>query len=405
MSSTTNWRAERRADKQAATEAQATLMAAQAEQDRADRQAEDDRRRQQAEHHRQQAEHRRQQREQRRQARRDLWSARLAQLRAWLAEHAGDLLIYQLAVVAAVMAMPPMATWGLAEYGMATGLLLPVITELGMWSFSIAARIYRRRHPDGSIWALLVGVAVFAAVAAGTNFLHGLSMTDGGVVRGTLMAVVSVSGVAAHQLATANRPRPAMERKRSRRIRRFETAALARSVGHVDHTGAVQLLAPAGTYRLTWRRQLHTTAVPGLPVDPVDDLETELGDLIESPAAPADSHTALDSTGSSPHDGAVATLDPPDAAGESTPMNQPARSTRDQQKSKPDRRRGSKAAQTGTDHRPPKRTFDELRAQLRRYVESAPDTVDVTSANSIRQALRCAPESAKRLRDEWAQHQ
>lgn len=386
MSTATEWREQRRADKHNDAQVKATLLAAQAEQDRADRRAE-------AEQRRQEAEHQRQLREQRRQARRELWSARMQQLRGWLAEHTGDVLIYQLAVVAAVMAMPAMAAWGLAQYGMATGLLLPVITELGMWSFSIAARIHTRRVPDGSVWALHVGVAVFSAVAAGTNFLHGLQ--SGGIIRGLVMAIVSISGVAAHQLATARRPRPRIERQQARRVRRFARAALARSVAHIDHTGAVELLAPAGTYRLNWRGRLTATAVPGLPVAPVDDLEAELAQLATGTGEGA----GRESAASVDSGGGVGTVDPP----ASSPATTGDESSRDLQESR--FRRGDDMAGDSSAAAPsrggrPTRSFEQLRVELDRLLAVDPTAVEVTSAESIRRALGCGAKSARRLRDE-----
>ncbi|GAB2764043.1 hypothetical protein GCM10027174_45860 [Salinifilum aidingensis] len=395
MSTATDWREQRRADKHAAAQAQATLLAAQAEQDRADRQAADERRRHEVEH-------RRQLREQRRQARRDAWAARTRQVRAWLAEHAGDVLIYQLAVVAAVMAMPAMAAWGLEQYGMATGLLLPVITELGMWSFSIAARIHTRRNPNGSVWALLCGVAVFSAVAAGTNFLHGYAMPGGGIIRGLVMAIVSVSGVAAHQLATARRPRPRIERQHTRRVRRFEKAALSRSVARVDHTGAVELLAPAGTYRLSRLRRLRPAAVPGLPVAPVDDLDRELAHLATESHTAAGKDTASDAAHVGETGGGVGTVDPP----ESSPSISEGESRADLQES-----RFGRGAQNGTGagvEGPsrggrPTRSFEQLRADFDRLLAADPTAVDVTSAESIRRALGCGAKSARRLRDEHTQ--
>ena len=141
-------------------------------------------------------------------------SARVAAVRGWAGAHVVDLLIYPLALVSAVMAVPAMAAYGYSLYDSATGLALFFITELGMWAFSIAVHVTRHRHPERPVWALQVGVWTFTAAGFGVNFGHGWQAT-GSVFDGIVMGLASVAGVIAHQLVTAS-PR----RSRSRAGRR-----------------------------------------------------------------------------------------------------------------------------------------------------------------------------------------
>lgn len=374
------WRDERRRDRLAAVQAQAMLAAAKREQDRED--AADRDRRHAATIAARQAAH---------DAARDRQRAARAAARAWIGAHTVDLLIYPLAVVSAAMAVPAMASWGVQEYGDASGVLLPAISELGMWAFSLAVVVSRRRDPDRSVWALQLGVAVFAAAGMALNFLHGLTH---GAVAGVVMAVVSVAGVLAHQLVSAGARRTRAERDATRaasrvrrRVRRFERAALDRAVARIDVSGAVSLVVAPGTYTLTRTRRLATASVPGLPVDPTDDLDRELAALLDhlpateliEPCGPGESRPDQDED-TDRIAGPIATLDPgPDHDAE-------------QQKSSPDRPRiGGRVG----------RSIDQLRVQLRAVIEADPAAVDLGSAESIRRALHCAPKFARQLRDEF----
>lgn len=110
-----------------------------------------------------------------------------------------------------------MAAYGVHVYGNATVVVLPVLSELGMWAFALAVQVRRHRTPGASVWALQVGVWAFAAVAAGLNVVHGL---DQGPDAAVAMGVASVAGVAAHQLVTAGGLRSRSERKAARATRR-----------------------------------------------------------------------------------------------------------------------------------------------------------------------------------------
>lgn len=294
------------------------------------------------------------QRERLRQARKDAVRQRRVRLlvaaRSWLAVHVVDLLIYPLAVVSAVMAVPAMATFGHEVYGTTAGYALPVITELGMWAFAVAVQYTRRRYQDRPVWALQLGVWSFATVAAALNALHGLTR---GVDAAVVMAISSVAGVAAHQLVTAAPRRSNTERlarRQARKIAAARGAAVRAAVAEIDADGAARLVFAPGRYRLGWRRQL----VPAL--DPAwDPIDRELAELL------ADATPWPD-----PATGSIDTLDRP-------------------------------SDQRGSTRR--SRSIEELKAELRARIAAYPGSIDPTSAESIRRALRCSPSRARRLRD------
>ncbi|KJE25546.1 hypothetical protein FF36_00162 [Frankia torreyi] len=252
-----------------------------------------------------------------RQQRRADRDRRRAAGRAWRAAHAVDLFIYPLAVVAAAMAIPAMAAFGLHIFG-ATGLLLPVLSELGMWAFAGAVTTSRRQTPDRPTGWLTAGIGVFAAVGFGLNFAHGLSKS--GIVTGLVMAVVSVAGVAAHQLVTATARLTRAERAAARlaraAARREHTArriATRRAVVALAADGTATLLYTPGTYQPR-RRRLVPTVVPGLPV--TDGWDAALVDLDPTggPAEPdlwADPITEPDQHESASESGGIAVADPP----------------------------------------------------------------------------------------------
>jgi hypothetical protein len=404
-------------------EATQSMAAAEAEQERV-RRAERDRERAQA------------------RARRAGW---WAGVRGWCAAHTVDLLIYPLAVVSAVMAVPAMAAFGHAVYGTAAGYALPVITELGMWAFAFAVHLVRHRtERDGAdrpVWALQIGVWSFATVAAGLNFLHGLTtgFLGGAVTGGVVMAVASVAGVVAHQLVTAAPRRGRIERAtaqierravaaRSRfdrqsvaTVARVRRAALRAAVAEIDQDGAARLLFAPGRYRLTrswfapWRRgRLDPVTLPGLPVTPAndtgwDDLDRELAVLLTT----VDPYPGTGNRPGTPPavstGGGVATLDPgtdrhpDDDAGDqprSTPRTDPIGRSRSDRKSSPARPRKSRAKDP-TSVRGSARSIEELAVELRGLIEVDPGSIDPTSAESIRRALHCSPARARALRDTY----
>lgn len=315
-------------------------------------------------------------------------SARVAAVRGWLAGRVVELLIYPVALLSFVLAAPAMAVWGRQVYGGGLGVLLPGITELGMWAFAIAVVVSRRRAPDRPVAWLQAGVGVFAAVAFGANLLHGLSA---GWQVGIVMGVVSVAGVAAHQLTLAapvrsrtERHAARIERAAARKVTRVRRAAVAHAVAEIDPDGRARLVYAPGRYVLTRtgvrrRTRLEAAIVPGLPVTGASaDWDRELADLLAStgtatatgqaPGVEADP-TDAESTGAG-----VATLDPGPDLHESTPGR-------------------------GRVDRKPGRSIDQLRAELAFAIEAG--TVNPWSAESIRKALRCGARSARRLRDDY----
>lgn len=333
-------------------------------------------------------------------------AARRAAVVAWAGAHRVDLLIYPLAVASAVMAVPAMASYGVALYGGPTGAVLPVLSELGMWAFALAVQSRRRTHPGAPVWALQAGVWAFAAVAAGLNIAHGL---DDGLSTGLVMGVVSVAGVIAHQLVTAGaRParRPGTVRAAERKLRAARRAALRAAVAEIDTDGGARLVHAPGVYRVRrdrlGRARLAPHTTPGLPV--ADDsagageelaaevtawLNEQIPDLSSFPVPPADEPAGR--TGDQHHDPAdIGTEDDrPDGHGVAT-LDRPA--------GEHGRRRPRRKTT-----RPRARSMTELRAELAAAV--AAGEVDPTSAESIRTGLRCAPARARALRDEHRTNQ
>ncbi len=312
--------------------------------------------------------------------------ARRAARLGWLAGHAVDLLIYPLAAVSAVMAVPAMAAYGIDVYGNATGAVLPVLSELGMWAFALAVMVSRRRSPDRPTTALTAGIAVFAAVGFGLNFAHGL--TSGGLLTGVVMAVVSVAGVIAHQLVTAG-PRRArgdraarrLDRLARRRVHRARRAAARTAVVNLAADGTATLLYAPGRYQ-PHRRRLRPATVPGLP--PVDDWDRALADLtghgpissdpirLIDPADPIRLTDQHESDGP-PTGGGVALADPPPIPpGAPSPTAKPQR-------------------------RPQRLTAGQARTAARRLARRHGKPV---TADQLRQALHIAPKAARELRDQ-----
>ncbi len=179
----------------------------------------------------------------------------------WASARVVDLLIYPLAVVSALMAVPAMAAYGHEVYGNATGYALFCITELGMWAFALAVQVTRRRFPDRPVWALQVGVWTFTAVAFVVNFGHGYQgnpdTTDGGPLAGLVMGVASTAGVVAHQLVTAAPRRSRTERdaakvarREARKLARVRRAAVRAAVAEIDADGTARLVFTPGRYTL-----------------------------------------------------------------------------------------------------------------------------------------------------------
>lgn len=352
-------------------------------------------------------------RERAREARRQRRGARGVRLRAWAVDHVVDLLIYPLAVVSAVMAVPAMAAFGHDVYGSAAGYALPVITELGMWAFALAVQHTRRRHPGRAVWALQLGVWAFAAVAAVLNFLHGLlsDTTEGlivGLISGAVMAVASVAGVMAHQLVTAAPRQGRAERGAARKVARMRRAAVRAAVAEIGVDGAARLVFAPGRYSLRRRwgrgRRLQPGGLAGLPVTPVlgsdwDEMDHALAALLADPnLSDPDGRRPSQQTG--PVAGPVGTLDrdrDQQTPSPDRPTDRPADRPTDRSEDRPRDRGGNRRAKRARRTR----SIEELRAEFRAAIEADPGSIDPGSAESIRTALRCSPARARQLRDEY----
>ncbi|ADP84822.1 hypothetical protein [Pseudofrankia inefficax] len=206
-----------------------------------------------------------------RQARRAEARKTRAAAAGWLAGHLAELLVYPLALVSAVLAVPAMAAYGRTLYG-PTGFALSILSELGGWAFAFAVQASRHRHPDRPTGMLTAGIGVFALVGAALNFAHGSTVPGGSPVHGVVMAVVSVAGIVAHQLVVAAPPRSRAERAAARRTRReadrierAQRLAARASVIEIDPDGTARLVYPAGAYTL--RRRLTPISTPTAPAD------------------------------------------------------------------------------------------------------------------------------------------
>ncbi|KAA5829558.1 DUF2637 domain-containing protein [Saccharopolyspora hirsuta] len=308
-------------------------------------------------------------------------SSALRAVSGWLAGHVVELALSVIVVVPAIMAWSAMAAYGAKIYG-PVGWGLPLFSEAAMWAFAFAAHAARKNgNPTG--W-LQAGVWTFAAVAAVLNFIHGATMREGGLADGVVMALVSVGGVVAHQLITAaptrsrrsraERRAARTERIAARRVTRMQRAAVRRAVGQLAADGTVRLLHTPGVVTLhrgwTGRLQLAPYTLPGEgadgPASELDGLDAELRALLAD---------AVEST-------PVEARPEPTSTAPDSPV--------DLQESR---------ARRGSIPEPARRSFDQLRAELRAAVEAG--QVDPTSAESIRKNLRCAARTARQLRDDW----
>lgn len=352
-------------------------------------------------------------------------------LRTWASDHIVHLMIYPLAVFSAWMAIPAMAHFGHKVYGSATGVVLPVITELGMWAFAFAVQLTRHRHPDRPVWALQLGVLIFTGIGGALNYLDGATDEHGAVWRGLVMGVVSVAGVVAHQLVEASPRRSRAERDHAtvtrhaaRKIAAVRRSVINDAVARVDAAGQTTLLFAAGDYAFTTdpdgksRRVLRGKGKRMLrAVEPtgdttVDEMDRRIRDLLDNPIGPPDGDSIttpvaprsgasiptsttppiLTSIGTSPID----TNSDVDQPG-STPTDATDRPRRSTPRGSRDRGR-ARGADRGDRRTSQARSIEELRAALVEAIADPTIDVDPTSAESIRRALRCSPKRARELR-------
>ncbi len=371
------------------------------------------------------------------------WGSRVSAVAAWSGTHVADLLIYPLMVFSAAIAVPSAAHWGAAHLG-ETGGLLPILSEWGMVAFSIAVHVSRVRTPDRPVWALQTGTWVFAAIGFAIAVLRGATTpkeAGGGWDLGVVMGLVSVAGVAAHQLVSAA-PRRSPEEREARRqqrvvargMRQYDAnarreqnrvaaarrAAIAHAVAEIDPDGTARLVFAPGRYQLrrrTLRRgKLRPATVPGLPVEqaPAGDVGEAVAD--EAAAYLAGLHfrrladtadTGQNATPSAEGEGAggVATLDPTDPP---SPASAPIAEQADTRPGepgppravparKPATRRGARA----TIPEPKRRSAEQLREEFTAAVANPPAGFDPANAESIRRTLRCGKGPATKLRDQY----
>ncbi|OXM49557.1 hypothetical protein CFP71_29880 [Amycolatopsis thailandensis] len=230
MDEGTTRREEARADRAASAEQRRADKAAERAEEREDRRLEFEQRRA-AEVAKQEA------RDAKRASRKAAWSRSGKALVAASRRHALDLLFVPVILVPAILAWSAMAEYGKQIFG-PVGVLLPLFSEAAMWAFAAAVTIgVRRGEPTG--W-LKAGVWVFAAVAAGLNFLHGFS-TGHHWDTGVVMAVVSIGGVVVHQLITA---RPSAARAKSATADRPSEATVQPEPVQPEAPSAVSVQSP-----------------------------------------------------------------------------------------------------------------------------------------------------------------
>ncbi|RSM34655.1 hypothetical protein DMA12_47435 [Amycolatopsis balhimycina DSM 5908] len=308
--------------------------------------------------------------EQQRKARQARRAAMVASVADWLSANRVRLPIYLLALVSAGMAVPAMAGFGVGVYGNATGAPLPALSELGMWAFAFAVEVTRHRHPERPVWALQLGVWVFAGVGFALNVLHGWHR---GADAAVVMGIVSVAGVIAHQLAVASPPRSAaeraaarIERKTLRKVARVRRAAVRTAVAELAADGTARLVFTPGRYTLDGRRLASVVAPDRLAADVLD--EEIAAFFAEQDQAPrADDGPIVDAP--------ILTLDRPGEQPKSTRKPRPPRA-------------------------PKTRSIEDLRAAFAAAIDNPDVAINPKSAESIRKTLRCAPKYARQLRDE-----
>ncbi|MEV6876932.1 hypothetical protein [Amycolatopsis sp. NPDC051128] len=369
---------------------------------------------------------------------RERWGARFKAVRTWAGAHIVDLLIYPLMVFSAAIAVPSAAHWGAAHLG-ETGALLPILSEWGMVAFSIAVHVSRVRTPERPVWALQTGTWVFAAIGFVIAVLRGATTPEGGGWDlGFVMGLVSIAGVAAHQLVSAAPRRSPAEqamRKLARqelaeqraelatrkvaaaRVDKARRAAIAHAVAEIDTDGTARLVFAPGRYRLR-RGKLHPAAVAGLPVAPAPDGEigSTLADeaaaylaglhfrrLTDSAADGSGQQTTPSGEGEGP--GGVATLDPTQPDGSTAIADEGDTDGSGESgfgRAVPARRKSAgRRSARATIPEPKRRTFEELTAEFDAAVKAPPAGFDPTNAESIRRTLKCGKAPATKLRNQF----
>jgi len=125
-------------------------------------------------------------------------------LRERVSQRSIDLMFAPVIAVPALLGWDAMAGFGHALYGV-PGDTLPVLSETAMWIFDFAIVRSRKKDPHADVLPLYAGMVAFALVCASLNFMHGLTGPIPGDIPpgpevGVVYALVSVSGIIAHQI-------------------------------------------------------------------------------------------------------------------------------------------------------------------------------------------------------------
>jgi hypothetical protein len=244
-----------------------------------------------------------------------------------------------------------------------------------------------------SVWALQLGIGVFAAVGFSTNALHGLTR---GWSAAVVMGIASIAGVLAHQLVTASRLRTRTERhsarcerREARKLARVRRAAVRGAVAELDTDGSARLVFAPGRYVLHRRGRLVEaidTTVPASAALPAFGVADEVAAWLESQSTGPDSDTDRPDGG-----GSVAILDrrPECDAGRGGDLRKSGQSGAD---------RSPRPGAATPDPWP--RSMDDLRTELAAALAAGDPVIDPCSAGSIRRGLRCSAARARQLRNE-----
>jgi len=186
-------------------------------------------------------------------------AARWAARTAWLRSHVTDLLFVPVILVPGTLAWSAMAAYGHDLFGV-VGYALPAFSEGGMWAFEATATWTARHHPERPVWHFMLGALVFAAIGAGLNFLHGITVIPGhphGVTVGAVMAIISAAGLVAHQIVNlgprrtrADRAAARLKRAAERRAQAFRRIALRGAIASLDADGNARVRIRPGAFTL-----------------------------------------------------------------------------------------------------------------------------------------------------------
>lgn len=273
--------------------------AAEDERRRQDRAAEDERRRQDqaaADKRRQEnldAEEKRRherarERDERRATRRKDRAEALSHASGWVSGHRDAVAFAIVAGVPALLSWSAMTEFGTALFG-GTGRALPVLSEVGMWLFE--AKIAEARRKGEPVAWLYAGMVFCAGVCAALNFMHGnLGPIPGSVHPGKLTgigyALIAVSGIIIHQLATASRhAKDGATKPADAEVAPHDEKAAPEEDGATNAPEPRHLTGPDG------RQLLPVVAVSGPPAGRAgggatkDDLDRATADLDRAVAA------------------------------------------------------------------------------------------------------------------------